>query len=86
LRERVPQPTLAAMKTDIIDPAVASPSELSVPDPHAPIPRQILYIIGNEGCERFSFYGIRNILTVLPAAPPPHVGKRKRTGFKNLFA
>lgn len=30
----------------------------------APIPRQISYIIGNEGCERFSFYGMRNILTV----------------------
>ncbi|MBS0664409.1 MAG: MFS transporter [Verrucomicrobia bacterium] len=29
-----------------------------------PIPRQIRYIIGNEGCERFSFYGMRNILTV----------------------
>jgi POT family proton-dependent oligopeptide transporter len=35
-----------------------------VPDPKAPIPRQIRYIIGNEGCERFSFYGMRNILTV----------------------
>jgi proton-dependent oligopeptide transporter, POT family len=32
--------------------------------PQAPIPRQIRYIIGNEGCERFSFYGMRNILTV----------------------
>ncbi|HEY3288084.1 MAG TPA: oligopeptide:H+ symporter [Gemmatimonadaceae bacterium] len=29
-----------------------------------PIPFQIRYIIGNEGCERFSFYGMRNILTV----------------------
>ena len=28
------------------------------------IPSQIGYIIGNEGCERFSFYGMRNILTV----------------------
>jgi POT family proton-dependent oligopeptide transporter len=36
----------------------------ALPDPHAPIPRQIRYIIGNEGCERFSFYGMRNILTV----------------------
>ncbi len=26
-------------------------------------PPQIKYIIGNEGCERFSFYGMRNILT-----------------------
>jgi POT family proton-dependent oligopeptide transporter len=33
-------------------------------DPRAPIPKQIRYIIGNEGCERFSFYGMRNILTV----------------------
>jgi proton-dependent oligopeptide transporter, POT family len=58
------QPTLAAMKTDVIDPALASPSAPAVPDPKAPIPRQIRYIIGNEGCERFSFYGMRNILTV----------------------
>src|SRR5271156_7097249 len=29
----------------------------------ARLPRQIGYIIGNEGCERFSFYGMRNILT-----------------------
>jgi POT family proton-dependent oligopeptide transporter len=28
----------------------------------ARLPRQIAYIIGNEGCERFSFYGMRNIL------------------------
>lgn len=28
----------------------------------AKMPRQIPYIIGNEGCERFSFYGMRNIL------------------------
>ena len=40
------------------------PVAVNVPDPHAPIPRQIRYIIGNEGCERFSFYGMRNILTV----------------------
>jgi len=64
LRRDVAQPTLAAMKTEGIDPATASPSAPSVPDPRAPIPRQIRYIIGNEGCERFSFYGMRNILTV----------------------
>jgi len=29
----------------------------------ARLPRQIAFIIGNEGCERFSFYGMRNILT-----------------------
>jgi proton-dependent oligopeptide transporter, POT family len=31
--------------------------------PDARIPRQIPFIIANEGCERFSFYGMRNILT-----------------------
>jgi POT family proton-dependent oligopeptide transporter len=31
--------------------------------PTARMPRQIPYIIANEGCERFSFYGMRNILT-----------------------
>lgn len=32
------------------------------PDQAAKLPRQIPYIIGNEGCERFGFYGMRNIL------------------------
>jgi POT family proton-dependent oligopeptide transporter len=30
----------------------------------ARLPPQVPYIIANEGCERFSFYGMRNILTV----------------------
>ena len=41
-----------------------SAEEASPPDTtRARLPRQIAYIIGNEGCERFSFYGMRNILT-----------------------
>ncbi len=32
------------------------------PQPKARMPRQIGFIIGNEACERFSFYGMRNIL------------------------
>jgi POT family proton-dependent oligopeptide transporter len=55
------------VKTDVIDPEVAEPETVALPDPKAPIPRQIRYIIGNEGCERFSFYGMRNILTVFLA-------------------
>ena len=35
---------------------------MSPPEP-ARMPRQIPFIIANEGCERFSFYGMRNILT-----------------------
>src|SRR3954463_13823222 len=31
--------------------------------PPARMPRQIPFIIANEACERFSFYGMRNILT-----------------------
>lgn len=31
------------------------------------MPRQIAYIIGNEGCERFSYYGMRNILSTFLA-------------------
>ena len=38
-------------------------SPASVPEAAARMPRQIPYIIGNEACERFSFYGMRNILT-----------------------
>ena len=48
---------------DLAEPEPLSATSVS-PDPHAPIPKQIRYIIGNEGCERFSFYGMRNILTV----------------------
>ncbi|MCD9030139.1 MFS transporter [Luteimonas sp. Y-2-2-4F] len=34
----------------------------ALPNPPGRMPRQIGYIIGNEACERFSFYGMRNIL------------------------
>jgi hypothetical protein len=52
--------TLAVVK-ELVEPL---PATSVSPDPQAPIPKQIRYIIGNEGCERFSFYGMRNILTV----------------------
>ncbi|MBL8954736.1 MAG: POT family MFS transporter [Myxococcaceae bacterium] len=32
--------------------------------PEQKLPPQIPFIIGNEACERFSFYGMRNVLTV----------------------
>ncbi len=35
--------------------------------PPARMPRQIPFIIANEGCERFSFYGMRNILVTFLA-------------------
>lgn len=54
--------TLATVK-ELAEPELATAAP-AFPDPQAPIPRQIRYIIGNEGCERFSFYGMRNILTV----------------------
>ena len=37
-------------------------SQTNVAGPSGRLPRQIPYIIGNEACERFSFYGMRNIL------------------------
>src|SRR5262245_41427582 len=39
------------------------PPATEVAPPAAKLPRQVPYIIGNEVCERFSFYGMRNILT-----------------------
>ena len=44
---------------------MSSPSRPSSPPAtaRARLPRQVPFIIGNEGCERFSFYGMRNILT-----------------------
>jgi POT family proton-dependent oligopeptide transporter len=38
-------------------------SQLQKHDGNGPMPRQIPFIVGTEGCERFSFYGMRNILT-----------------------
>ncbi len=37
---------------------------MSTPARASRLPAQIPFIIGNEACERFSFYGMRNILTV----------------------
>jgi hypothetical protein len=55
--------TLAVVK-EVAEPEVF-PATGVAPDPAgAPIPKQIRYIIGNEGCERFSFYGMWNM-------PPP---------------
>src|ERR1700675_594010 len=62
LRTRAILSTLAVVK-DVAEIEVLSTTSTAVLDPKAPIPRQIRYIIGNEGCERFSFYGMRNILT-----------------------
>jgi POT family proton-dependent oligopeptide transporter len=47
---------MAAMTPDLIP-------EVTLPVPPVKTPRQIPFIIANEGCERFSFYGMRNILT-----------------------
>ena len=41
----------------------ATAADATAAVPRGRLPRQIPYIIGNEGCERFSFYGMRNILT-----------------------
>ncbi len=59
----------------------------STPPAVVPIPRQIPYIIGNEGCERFSFYGMRNILTVfLVTSLLAHLPEGDRAGAaKDVF-
>jgi proton-dependent oligopeptide transporter, POT family len=41
----------------------ATAADVTAAAPTARLPRQVPYIIANEGCERFSFYGMRNILT-----------------------
>ena len=38
-------------------------SQLDKQNGNGPMPKQIPFIVGTEGCERFSFYGMRNILT-----------------------
>ncbi|EYF01134.1 POT family MFS transporter [Chondromyces apiculatus] len=56
------------------------------------LPRQIPYIIGTEACERFSFYGMRNILTVflieyllLHHNPDPAAREGAAKGIFHLF-
>jgi len=52
------------------------------------LPRQIPYIIGNEGCERFSFYGMRNILVpyLIGSVLLAYVPDEMRAGAaKNIF-
>src|SRR5689334_14234781 len=49
---------------------------MATPDERARLPRQIPFIIAQEACERFSFYGMRNILTTfLAVAFFAHLGK-----------
>jgi POT family proton-dependent oligopeptide transporter len=58
------------------------------PDPNARMPRQVPYIIASEGCERFSFYGMRNILyQFLPASLLMlHLPESERSGAaKDVF-
>ena len=71
---------------EISEPELADAAGIG-PDPHAPVPRQIRYIIGNEGCERFSFYGMRNILTVfLVSSLLQYLPESERaTGAKDVF-
>jgi POT family proton-dependent oligopeptide transporter len=45
-----------------VNAAAAAVADDSIPA-RGRLPPQVPYIIGNEGCERFSFYGMRNILT-----------------------
>jgi hypothetical protein len=66
---------------------MSTPTATAAQDPKAPIPKQIPYIIGNEGCERFSFYGMRNILTVfLVSTLLMHMPEADRAGAaKDVF-
>src|SRR5690606_15245003 len=43
---------------------MSTTAETTAKTPRARYPRAVAYIIGNEAAERFSFYGMRNILTV----------------------
>ncbi|MBY0385606.1 MFS transporter, partial [bacterium] len=50
-------------------------------------PPQIKYIVGNEGCERYSYYGMRSILVpFMTAATITTVGHYAGLGFTNEHA
>ncbi|HET9552385.1 MAG TPA: POT family MFS transporter [Anaeromyxobacteraceae bacterium] len=46
------------------DPAAAAQAAPAAAEAKLRYPAQVKYIVGNEACERFSFYGMRSILTV----------------------
>jgi proton-dependent oligopeptide transporter, POT family len=50
-------------RSSAASPGAAVSSAASASASSARLPRQIPFIIANEACERFSFYGMRNILT-----------------------
>jgi proton-dependent oligopeptide transporter, POT family len=70
---------------------MSGPTEAVAPAsvvPNAKLPPQIPYIIGNEGCERFSFYGMRNVLVeflsksmILAAVAPEFRGAEAKEVF-----
>ena len=48
-------------------------------------PPQVKYIVGNEACERFSFYGMRSILTRLHAASTCSSRERDAKAYYHYF-
>lgn len=49
----------AAAPSPVVPPASSPPAA-----PDGRFPRQIKYIVGNEACERFSYYGMRSVLAL----------------------
>ena len=60
--ESAPAPIVSSSATGAPKEAPPSPAGAASSD-KLRWPPQVKYIIGNEACERFSFYGMRNILT-----------------------
>jgi POT family proton-dependent oligopeptide transporter len=56
-------PDLSTAPLAVASPAPASSARGESKAEKLSWPRQVKYIIGNEACERFSYYGMRNILT-----------------------
>ena len=50
-----------------------------------PFPRQVAYIVTNEACERFSYYGMLSILSIY-LARPMQLGEDRATEIVHLFA
>ena len=47
-----------------VSPLMTKPDYQTAPQPISTLPPGIPYIVGNEAAERFSFYGMKAILTV----------------------
>ncbi len=68
--KRLSPTSMSSEREGLIAPSDQPPSSPPNDDTPKHFPRHVGFILGNEFCERFSFYGMRTILAMSPIPPP----------------